>query len=34
MCLLVVKNVVEMIDDDIGLLVELMGNNDELLKFN
>jgi hypothetical protein len=34
MCLLVVRNVVEMIDDDIGLLVELMGNNDELLKFN
>jgi hypothetical protein len=29
MCLLVVRNVVEMIDDDIGLLVELVGNNDE-----
>jgi hypothetical protein len=34
MCLLVVRNVVEMIDDDIGLLVELVGNNDEQLKFN
>jgi hypothetical protein len=34
MCLLVVKNVVEIIDDDIVLLVEIMGNNDELLKFN
>jgi hypothetical protein len=34
MCLLVVKNVVEMVDDDIVLLVELVGNNGELLKFN
>jgi hypothetical protein len=34
MCLLVVRNVVEMIDDDIGLLVDFVGNNDEVLKFN